>query len=411
MTNRRELLGLLGWSAAGVAAGSALTLWPGATRAATGADTRLLVLLLRGGLDGVHAVPPWGDPAYSRVRGPLALTPNGAAGDDAPAALKLDATFALHPSLGFAARMYAGGEFMPLIAAAPPYWGRSHFDAQDCVENGTAVPHGAQTGWLNRAVTALPGADGLAVTTVMPLMLRGPAAVSSWSPPLPLLVNPILLQRLEPLYGEDPRLAAAFAEAIANQGQDLAVDGGGQTTAAMRKVSAPGRLPELMGAAGTLMAKNNGPRIGFVEDYGWDTHANEAAILARKLKELDDGFAALRAAAAPIWAHTVIVAATEFGRTAALNGTNGTDHGTGSAMFLAGGAVRGGRVAGQWPGMAPSQLYQQRDIHATTDMRAVFKGLLAAHLGLSEAVLAEQVFPDSAALAPIEGLLRAEHAV
>jgi len=250
---------------------------------------------------------------------------------------------------------------------------------------------------------------------VMPLMLRGPAAVASWSPPLPLQVNPILLQRLEPLYGEDPRLAAAFAQAIANQGTDQAIDrdmqgggghGGGRQRGAMA-AQAQGRLPALMKAAGTFMAREHGPRIGFVEDYGWDTHANEAAILARKLKELDDALAAFRAAAAPAWPRTVLIAVTEFGRTAAINGTNGTDHGTGAAMFLAGGALRGGRVGGQWPGMAPGDLYQGRDIHATTDIRAVFKGVLAAHLGLTESALASRVFPGSATLSPAEGLLRA----
>ncbi len=161
-----------------------------------------------------------------------------------------------------------------------------------------------------------------------------------------------------------------------------------------------------MRAAGTFMARDNGPRIGFVEDYGWDTHANEAPILARKLKELDDSFAAFHAATAPVWPRTVLVVVTEFGRTAAINGTSGTDHGTGAAMFLAGGAVRGGRVGGQWPGMAPDELYQRRDIHATTDIRAVFKDVLAEHLGLGEGVLATRVFPGSGALAPAGGLLR-----
>lgn len=408
MITRRDVLHAIG---AGAGAG-ALTLWPGVSRGATGADTRFVVLMLRGGLDGVHAAPPWGDPAYARLRGPMALTPGGPAADGSPAALKLDSSFALHPSLAFAAQLYAQGEFMPLIAAAPPYWGRSHFDAQDCVENGTAVPHGARTGWLNRAVTALPGVDALAVATVTPLMMRGPATVASWSPPLPLQVDPILLQRLEPLYGDDPRLAAAFARALADQGQDGDVDRdmrGGTVepmAPAMRKDIAQGRLPALMRAVGMFMARDDGPRIGFVEDYGWDTHANEAAILKRKLKELDDGFAAFHGAAAAVWPRTVVVVVTEFGRTAQINGTGGTDHGTGATMFLAGGAVRGGRVAGQWPGMAPGELYQGRDLHATTDIRSVFKAVLASHLGIDEGVLATRVFPDSGAVAPSQGLLR-----
>ena len=413
MTTRRHVIAMLG---AGAGA-SALTLWPRLTRASTGADTRLLVLMLRGGLDGLHAIPPYGDPGYAALRGPLALSPAGPTAAGA-AALKLDATFALHPALAFAASLYARGECLPIVAAAPPYWGRSHFEAQDCVENGTASPDGAETGWLNRAVGALHG-EGLSLTTVMPLMMRGPVKVNSWSPPLAMRVGPILLQRLEPLYGDDPRLARAFAEAIAQQGDDISVDeamsgpapgrGMGMGAGGNAKPHPPigAQLPGLMRAAGAFLAPADGPRIAFLEDYGWDTHANQAPILARKLKELDDGLAAFHAAAATVWDRSVVVVVTEFGRTARINGTNGTDHGTGGGMFLVGGAVRGGRVAGEWSGMGSGRLYQDRDILATTDQRAVFKGVLAQHLGLAEGVLASAVFPNSAKLAPSEGLVRA----
>ncbi|MHB8311436.1 DUF1501 domain-containing protein [Metallibacterium sp.] len=405
MSTRREFLRLMGLSAA---AAATLTLWPGITHATTGSDTRFLVLMLRGGLDGLHALPPYGDPGYAQLRGPLALSPSGPTAETA-AALRLDGTFALHPALGFAWQLYQRGQLLPIAAAAPPYWGRSHFEAQDCVENGTATPDGAQTGWLNRAVAALPGVDGLAVSTVMPLMMRGGGRISTWSPPLPMRVNPILLQRLEPLYAEDPHLAAAFADALANNGatSGAAMGADGAMGAGKAKaMGSGGRLPQLMQAAGTFMARADGPRIGFVEDYGWDTHANQAAILARKLKELDDACASFAQAAQPVWSRTVMVMVTEFGRTARINGTNGTDHGTGGVMFVAGGAVAGGRVGGQWPGMQPRHLYQDRDIHATTDFRAVFKGLLAQHLGLGEGALATRVFPGSAALAPQAGLLR-----
>ncbi len=409
MTTRRQFLRLMGASAA---AAATLTLWPGITRAATGADTRLLVLMLRGGLDGLHLLPPWGDPGYAQLRGPLSLSPAAGTGDTPPA-LRLDSTFALHPALGFAQQLYQRGQLLPIPAAAPPYWGRSHFEAQDCVENGTATPDGAQTGWLNRAIAALPGVQGLAVSTVMPLMMRGSAAVETWTPPLPMRVNPILLQRLEPLYAEDPRLAAAFAAALSGDGDAADAATSPAAMAAMpargkaKAMGSDGRLPQLMRAAGGFMAKPEGPRIAFVEDYGWDTHANQAAILARKLKELDDALAAFAGAAQPVWSRTALVVVTEFGRTARINGTSGTDHGTGSTVLLAGGAIAGGRIGGQWPGMLPAQLYQDRDIHATTDFRAVFKGLLADHLGIGEAALATRVFPASAALAPLGGLLRA----
>ena len=409
MTTRREFLRLMGWSAT---AAATLTFWPGVTRAATGGTTRLLVLMLRGGLDGIHALPPYGDPGYAQLRGPLALSPAGPTAED-PAALRLDGTFALHPQLRFAHQLYQRGQLLPIAAAAPPYWGRSHFEAQDCVENGTATPDGAPTGWLNRAVAAMPGVEGLAVTTVMPLMMRGGGRVTTWSPPLPERVNPILLQRLEPLYAEDPVLASVFADAILAQGT-----GAGAAVAApavmeagrMKAMGSGGRLPQLMGDAGTLMSRTDSPRIAFVEDYGWDTHANQAAILSRKLRELDASFAAFAKSAQPIWAQTAVVVVTEFGRTARINGTNGTDHGTGGVMFLLGGAVAGGRVGGQWPGMQPRELYQDRDIHATTDFRAVFKGLLAGHMGVSERLLAERVFPGSAALKPQRGLLRTARA-
>lgn len=399
---RREFL------AGALTSAGALVLWPKLTFAATGSDTRFLFVLLRGGLDGLEAVPPYGDPGYAAIRGALALSPHGSAQANSTPAHKLDATFALHPSLDYASQLYAQGQFMPLIAAAPPYWGRSHFDAQDCLENGTAEPHGAQDGWLNRCVAAMPGAEGLAVATVMPLTMRGPGNVSTWSPPLPTQVNPILLQRLQPLYAADTRLAATFSRAIGEQDDaPLAANASmrGNASDKSGKKGYAGQLPLLMGAAGGFMAKPNGPRVGFVEDNGWDTHANEAAILQRKLAELDAGIKAYRDAMGDVWNRTVVAIATEFGRTAAINGTGGTDHGTGGAMFLAGGALRGGRVAGQWPGIARGQLYQDRDVHATSDLRGVFKGVLAGHLQVPEAALETRVFPGSGKVRPTENLV------
>lgn len=394
--NRRQFLG------GTLAAAGALVLWPKLTFAATGSDTRFLFVLLRGGLDGLEAVPPYGDPGYVAIRGALALSPAGSSQPNGAPAHKLDATFALHPSLDFASQLYARGQFMPLVAAAPPYWGRSHFDAQDCVENGTAEPHGAQTGWLNRCVASMPGVQGLAVAAVMPLTMRGPANVSSWSPPLPTQVNPILLQRLQPLYAADARLSETFSRAIVEQADASVI---AQTSMQGGQKAYAGQLPLLMGAAGGFMAKTDGPRVGFVEDNGWDTHANEAAILQRKLAELDAGIKAYHDAMGATWSRTVVVIATEFGRTAAINGTGGTDHGTGGAMFLTGGALRGGHVAGQWPGIARGQLYQDRDLHATTDLRSVFKGVLAAHLNLSESALETRIFPDSGKAQPTENLI------
>lgn len=396
MVTRRQFL-------AGSAIGATtLLLWPRLTLAATGADTRFLFVLLRGGLDGLESVPPYGDPGYAAIRGALALSPAAA-----KPAHKLDGVFALHPSFVFAAQLYAQGQFMPVVAAAPPYWGRSHFQAQNCVENGTARPDGAQTGWLNRCIACMPGMEGLACAAVMPLTMRGAVQVEAWSPPLPTEVNPILLQRLQPLYAADSRLSGPFARAVAQQ-DDSAVPM--STMGMLAKGGKPahrksGGLPVMLGAAGGFMGKADGPRVAFVEDDGWDTHANEAAIVARKIAELDAGLNAFHQSIGSIWSRTIVIVATEFGRTAHVNGTGGTDHGTGGSMFLAGGALHGGRVAGSWPGIGAGELYQQRDVHATTDFRAVFKGVLAPHLGIAEALLESRVFPGSAAARPMANLL------
>ncbi|MDR6671907.1 DUF1501 domain-containing protein [Xanthomonas sp. 1678] len=363
-------------------AATLLSLWSGPGPAAPVADTRLLVVLLRGALDGLHALVPQGDADYARLRGALAPQQT----------LALDGSFALHPALGFAHELYARKQWLPVVAVAPPYRERSHFEAQDCLENGTARPSGASSGWLNRCAAALHGAEALSVSAVTPLIMRGPGAVSSWSPPLPSAVNPILLQRLQPLYAADAQLADGFARAVRGQGMQVDSVKGGQ-------------LPQAMRAAASFMATADGPRLGFVEDSGWDTHGNQAAVLQRKLGELDAGLRAFHDGAGASWQRSVVAVVTEFGRTAAVNGTGGTDHGTGGVAFLAGGAVRGGRIAGDWPGLSPRALNEGRDLRATADLRGLFKHLLGAHLGVSEAALDTQVFPGSAAVRAMDGLV------
>jgi uncharacterized protein (DUF1501 family) len=395
MLTRRQFLGT---AAIGTAT---LLVWPRLTFAATGVDTRFLFVLLRGGLDGLESVPPYGDPGYQAIRGALALSPLA----DEPAH-KLDNVFALHPSFNYAAQLYAQGQFMPVVAAAPPYWGRSHFQAQNCVENGTSKPDGSQTGWLNRCIASMPGVDGLACAAVMPLTMRGPARVETWSPPLPTTVNPILLQRLQPLYAADTRLAASFARAVAQQSDSPVPESGiGMMASSKLGKKKQGGLPVMLTAAGTFMGKSDGPRVAFVEDEGWDTHANEAAIVTRKIAELDAGLKAFHDAVGGMWNRTIVIVATEFGRTAHINGTGGTDHGTGGSMFMAGGALRGGRVLGKWPGIGAGELYQNRDVHATTDFRSVFKGVLAAHMSVPESLLESRVFPGSANAEPLANLV------
>lgn len=375
---RRRFLAALGGSAA-------LTLWPGLSPAATGgAQTRMLVVLLRGAMDGLHLLPPSDDADYRRLRGALAVTD----------ALPLDGHFGLHPKLPFAHGLYAQRELLPIVAVAPPYHQRSHFDAQDCLENGTAAPGGARDGWIGRCIGAMTADEGVAIAQVMPLAMRGSTRAGIWSPPLPRPVPDALMQQLQPLYAADPRLASMFADAMAEAGMDAAGDSRGAF-----------RLPDAMAAAARRMQGADAARIGFVEDTGWDTHRGQQAALERKFAELDAGLRAYREGMGADWARSVVVVVTEFGRTAAANGSAGTDHGVGGMALLAGGAVRGGRIAGDWPGLSQGALHEGRDLRPTTDLRAVFKTVLASHLAVPESVLETRVFPDSRSVRPLDGLL------
>ena len=368
----------------GAAGGALVTLWPGASAQGGAAPKRLLVVMLRGALDGLHLLPP-DEAAYAAARGPLAVRD----------ALALDGGFALHPALSGAHALYARKQLLPVVAVAPPYRQRSHFEAQDCLENGTAGPSGARDGWLGRCVDALPGAEAVAVAPVMPLSLRGADAARTWSPPLPQALAPSLASQLEALYAADERLAPVYAAAMRDSPAGGAGNGGGGVF----------RLPQAMAAAAGLMTAGAGMRVGFVEDSGWDTHRGQAAVLARKLGELDAGLKAARDGFGDAWSGTVVAVVTEFGRTVAVNGTGGTDHGTGGMALLAGGAVRGGRIAGDWPGLAPGQLNDGRDLRATTDLRALFKTLALSHLGVAESAVETRLFPDSRTVRPLDGLL------
>lgn len=375
--SRRRFLAALGSTAV-------LTLWPGLSTAATGGQTRLVVVLLRGAMDGLHLLPPRGDADYLRHRGELAVRD----------ALTLDGSFGLHPKMTFAHALYAEKQLLPLVAVAPPYRQRSHFDAQDCLENGTATPGGARDGWIGRCIEAMATSEGVAIAQVMPLSMRGSERTGIWSPPLPRDLPDALIQQLQPLYAADARLAPVFADAMEGAATEM-----GDRRGAFR-------LPDAMAAAAKRMRGPDAARIAFVEDSGWDTHRGQQLALDRKFGELDAGLRAIREGLAEDWNRTAVVVVTEFGRTVASNGSAGTDHGVGGMALLAGGAVRGGRVGGDWPGLAAGALFEGRDLRPTTDMRALFKGLLISHLALPEAALETRIFPDSRAVRPLEGLLR-----
>ena len=371
-------------------------------------DPRLVVIIMRGALDGLSAVAPLGDPQYIELHQELALRRDGDR-----AALRLDDFFGLNPAMTNFARLYDAKQALIVHAAATNYRERSHFDGQDVLESGRLAPGQTESGWLNRAVAALPKGDAvgtraaLAVGVSTPLILRGPAPVLGWAASKLVPPTDDLVARLMNLYDHaDPALGKALqagldADKMANRHGMDDLKPGGDLAAQMRKAAT---------GAARLMAADDGPRIGALATEGWDTHASEGGAtgrLAQLLGGLDGMFAAFETELGLCWKDTVIVAATEFGRTAHINGTIGTDHGTGTVAFLAGGAVAGGRVAADWPGLKTSDLYQGRDLKPTTDLRAVFKGILADHLGLSSASLGSAVFPDTLGVAPMKGLIAA----
>jgi uncharacterized protein (DUF1501 family) len=335
--------------------------------------------------------------------------------------LALDAIFALNPGLQFLHECYGMRELLVMHAVATPYRERSHFDGQDILESGLAVPHATQTGWLNRALTALPRSAvrgreaGVALGQNVPLVMRGPAAVASWSPAVMPDLDEDTMQRIADRYATDPLLSRRLADALATgEIAAAAMDtGGAKTAVAAAGVGGRGgaaAYTETVRTAAGFLTREDGPAVAVFDTIGWDTHANEGAAqgqLTQRLTALDQGLRTLKESLGPVWRRTAVLIATEFGRTAAANGTRGTDHGTGAAAFLLGGAVAGGRVLADWPGLSANALYQGRDLKPTLDLRTVMKSLLRDHLGVPERALNSEVFPDSGGASYLDGLLRA----
>jgi uncharacterized protein (DUF1501 family) len=365
-------------------------------------DSRFVLVILRGALDGLAAVAPYADPRYQALRGPLALGSPGTEGG----VLKLDETFGLHPSLTNLHALYGAHELTVLHAVATPYRERSHFDAQKVLEAGKLAPAATEGGWLNRALGVMRSAGdargAVALNDTVPLVLRGEVAVNTWAPSRLPGADEDLLARVRRLYeAVDPELAAKLNEAL-----DARAIAGDAAAGAMGGGPAQQVTP-LVSAAARFLKSPDGPRIAVLDVGGWDTHANQGGAqgnLALRLRGLDAGMQTLKTELGPVWADTTVLVVTEFGRTVAVNGTRGTDHGTAGVALLAGGSVNGGRVVADWPGLGARDLYEGRDLKPTTDLRGVFKGLLAERFGLAESALERAVFPDSANVTPIEHL-------
>jgi uncharacterized protein (DUF1501 family) len=396
MTSRRAFM-------SGALAAATNAILPRLVFADVATDARFVLVILRGALDGLAAVPAYGDGTYAAKRGALAIT--------APQ-LKLDGMFALHPSLTHLHERFRAQELVVFHAVASPYRERSHFDGQDWLENGTGTPK-AHDGWLNRTLPLLPEAKqrttdriALALAQNVPLVLRGAARVGSWAPSRLPETDSDTLQRLSDLYSTDEYFASRLQSALA--ADEAAGEGGGAGMSAGRRDPLHALAP-VAAAAGKFLAAADGPRIAVLEASGWDTHANQGAErgpLANRLRGLDQALDSLRTSLGAAWRRSAVLVVTEFGRTVGVNGTQGTDHGTATCAFLTGGAVAGGRVVTDWPGLATSALYEARDLRPTTDLRSILKGVLATHLGAAESGLEENVFPGSRAARPLERLVK-----
>ena len=393
MFTRRHLLGTLGATAAFGA------FIPRTSSASGARDPRFVTIILRGALDGLTAAPPIGDPDYAAVRAAMTI-------DNA---LALDATFSVHPSLVNFARQYKAGQAVLIHAAASPYRDRSHFDGQDVLESGMTAPGHTETGWMNRFLLTLPAAQrstpkGLGIGGVTPLIIRGKAEVLGWAPSTLKPADGDLAPRLLNLYqASDPMLANVLSEAISTG--KIASGYSGMSKGAGGGPGDPQTMIAMAQGAANLLAQADGPRICALAFEGWDTHAQETSRLQKLLQGLDGALGAFETGLGPAWKDTAILVMTEFGRTVAVNGTDGTDHGTAAAAFLTGGAVKGGRVIADWPGLKPTQLYQSRDLMPTTDLRAVAKGLMTELYDTPASALSDSVFPDSAAVKPMSGLI------
>ncbi len=396
MITRRDLLKF-------TAAGVGMFSLPGANlqlaHAAT-SDQRLAVLILRGGLDGLSVIPPHGDSSYFDVRPRIAIpSPGGPNG-----AVDLDGQFGLHPAMSPIYPLYRRGELLIVQAVGAEHHTRSHFDAQDLLENGTAKPHGTNVGWLNRVLDSLPQHDekqGLSLGHSVPLLIRGPTAVRTWSPSFLPRVEDDFLDRLRSLYRHDELFRNAFTEGR------VSAAAGGMTDPKAARQAARGKAFGVMAAqAGKILGAATGPRIATLESTGWDTHVNQVGGLNNLLADLARGMVAFRENIGTAWKHTVLIAVSEFGRTIEENGSRGTDHGTGGIALVLGGAVNGGRVTGRWPGLVPKARFEGRDLMPTTSLRSLFKGVLRDHLHVSESVLEDYVFPESRNAPTFDGLMR-----
>lgn len=382
MFDRRTFLGSAAAGATLLAAGPRLAFAQAAT------DRRFVFVIQRGAADGLSTLAPVGDPDFARARGAFA--------DEASGGARVGDLLALHPELREIARLHAAREALFAHAVASAYRERSHFDGQNVLETGGRAAYALRDGWMNRLLGLLPRAEAraIAVSATVPMVLRGTLEVASYAPSALPDASDDLLARVGALYEGDAALHSAWMQAMQTRAMTGDLSGGRGENAA-----ATGAL------AARLLSGDEGARLAVVETGGWDTHANQRGRFAFQMRGLDALVAALKSGLGEAWPHTLVLVATEFGRTVAPNGTGGTDHGTASAAMLLGGAVAGGRVIADWPGLAASALHEGRDLRPTLDLEALIAGSVAEHFRLDPFETARTLFP-AARLRPLDGLIR-----
>jgi uncharacterized protein (DUF1501 family) len=381
MFDRRTFLG-------GAAGGLALLVAPHIAVAQAVTDRRFVFIIQRGAADGLGTLAPTADPAFAAIRGAFA--------EDFAQGTRLG-DFTLHPNLAQIAGLYTAREALFVHAVASPYRDRSHFDGQNVLETGGSAAYALRDGWMNRLLGLLPGGEAraIAVSATVPMVLRGTREVASYAPSALPGASDDLLARVGSLYEGDAELHAAWMQAMQTRTMtgDLTANGG-------QNGAATGTL------AARLLAGNDGARIAVIETGGWDTHANQRGRLGFQLRGLDGLIGALRTGLGADWASTLVIVATEFGRTAAPNGTGGTDHGTASMAMLLGGAVAGGRVVADWPGLGASALYEGRDLKPTTDLDTLIASAVAQHYRLDPGPTGRTLFPNIGNGRALDALIR-----
>lgn len=381
MIQRRTLLG-------GAMAATLTALAPPALGRSAPTDKRLVFIMLRGAVDGLSILAPIGDPAFASQRGEL--------GEDYGSAPRAGNDFAFHPELKNLAALYAKGDCLAHHAIASNYRERSHFDAQNVLESGGTRPYELRSGWLNRALAVDDQAPpkAMALATSIPLALRGPAPVSSYAPSHVPEASEDLMRRVSMLYAGDEQLHGLWESAL--ETRELTGD---DATKDLRNAEKSGQL------AASLMRGDAGARVLMIEINGWDSHSRQVGQLNRMLRSYDALIGALQTGLGSDWANTLIISATEFGRTVKPNPSRGTDHGTAGAALLMGGSVNGGQVLGDWPGLADSQLYEGRDLKPTASLESLFAGAVADQFAMVPSKAAQRMFPGQA-VTPMQDLLK-----